>query len=1117
MALNIGELVGYVDLDDSGFEQGMAGAEGKFDAFGSRLGAAATAVGVAVGGALGAGLLGALDLQDANALVSAQLRLTQEESARIGNVAGDLYADAYGDSMEQVNEALRAVTAQMGGLGNVTDEELTKAGQKALDLSKILGTDVTRVTQIAGQAVRNGMAKDFDEAFDLIAAASSKTMPGLEDDLLDAIDEYGPFFDAVGITGPRAFGLLAQASQQGMYGIDKTGDAVKEFTIRATDMSTASVEAYDLIGLNAEKMADRILAGGDQAQGAFDKIIRGLLSIESPSERANAAIALFGTPVEDLAVNDIPDFLRSLVDTKSGLTDVAGAATDMGNTLNDTARVEITAFGRTVKTEVVEFLETRALPVITNLAGAARDQLGPAWEAVSGWLSQHRDAADEYLEPIGEAVAHLWEELGVLWDSLTNGEGTLTMVGELLMTAGGGMLFLGQQIGPAVELVADLVGWFAELPGPVQTAVLAFAGLTVLRPQLAGLGDTVRTGVTGALHGARDAADGARLRFMYLGDAARGAATGGIASLTGAIGRGAGQGLRAAAGGLLTVMGGPLGLAIAGVSIALGFLAQRHMEAKQAAAEQEAQADALGGTLDERTGAITRQTEELVAQQAAEEGVLDAATELGIAHEDVTQAALGNADALARVNEALDRSREAAVDEVWREHAAGLELMGAAEEDVTAAIHGDADARERLQNLGSISFHKDMAEATQRTSAEQEILSGFVDETAAALAREAEALVQADGAMSDTDPDPLAESMGVLADETADADTKARALDEALRILAGGSLSLEEAQGRANEAIRRVQEALAAATEEAGGNTSALFTNTGAIDTTTDAGWRLFQSVNSARESMAAEAQAARDLAIANGKDAKGGLDAARAASERVRSEFVRTAEQAGLSRRAARRLANQYGLIPDDVVTTLKATDRASGVADDAEERLRDYDGRNWIAELSALAYTSAAEDDLSYLARDRTVDLFIESHRYPGVPYLNQADGGVVTPAASGLMREPMIAAGGSNILWAEPETHGEAYIPLAASKRARSLDILREVADRFGYGLAQQDSGASAAMAGGGTTRLHGDDLAALASLMPSMDGATLRLQLGSEVVLATVVDAGKRRQESLGVVG
>jgi hypothetical protein len=43
--------------------------------------------------------------------------------------------------------------------------------------------------------------------------------------------------------------------------------------------------------------------------------------------------------------------------------------------------------------------------------------------------------------------------------------------------------------------------------------------------------------------------------------------------------------------------------------------------------------------------------------------------------------------------------------------------------------------------------------------------------------------------------------------------------------------------------------------------------------------------------------------------------------------------------------------------------------------------------------------------------------------------------------------IAHAGAMRLWAEPETGGEAYIPLSASKRSRSEDILDQVATRFG----------------------------------------------------------------------
>ncbi|HEY9409322.1 MAG TPA: phage tail tape measure protein [Pseudonocardia sp.] len=951
MSLNIGELVGYLQLDDSRFDQGLNSAEGKLSGFGGRAAAAGGVIGTGIAAALGAGFVAAVDVEAANAKVSAQLRLTEEESARVGEVAGGLYSSAYGDNMGHVNEAVRGLIVQMGDLGDISDEELSRAGAKALDLATIMGEDVTRVTQIAGQAVRNGLAKDIDEAFDLIAAASAKTMPGLEGDLLDAADEYGQFFSALGIDGPRAFGLLATASQQGMYGIDKTGDAVKEFTIRATDMSATSVAAYEAIGLNAEEMSDKVLAGGATASGAFDQIVKGLLAIESPSARANTAIALFGTPLEDLSVSEIPRFLESLIATESSLTDVAGAATEMGNTLNDTAQARITAFGRTLKTKLVDFIGGEAIPAVMRLASSVADHVGPVFADAREWV-------------------------GNLWEAFTEGEGVLGVAGDLLMGAGEGVQFLVQQIGPAVEIVGDLVGWLADLPAPVQAAGLAFLALSLARPQITSLGTAVKDNLGGAVRGIRDGLDAAALRTMYFGDAAKGAANGGVASLASAIGRSAGAGLRSAASGLLTVMGGPLGVAIAGVSLALGFLAQKHMEAKQAAAEQEAAAETLGATLDQRTGAITRETEALVAKAAAESGALDAARELGVATSDVTAAALGNIDAQERISEAVQQAQEAALGagNIWDTYAAQLTSAGLSMADVTAAADGNAQAQ--MAVLGAIQSGagswEEFGTLLSGTSGQVELLTTFVDAQRDAIEEQASAILDASGAMSDADPkvQTLTDSMSVLSDETASADTKARALNDALTVLSGGTFTLEEAQGRANEAVRRVEEAFVAATEAAGGNTAALFTSSGAIDTTTDAGWRLWQAVTDATGAMASEAQAARDLAIANGSDAAGGLDAARLASQRVRDSFVATATQALGSKEAAEALADAYGLIPDDVVTVLDASDKATPVVQGAQGELNAFDGRRARAEAGIdVTGIGQAERELASVARPRTV----------------------------------------------------------------------------------------------------------------------------------------------------
>lgn len=101
-------------------------------------------------------------------------------------------------------------------------------------------------------------------------------------------------------------------------------------------------------------------------------------------------------------------------------------------------------------------------------------------------------------------------------------------------------------------------------------------------------------------------------------------------------------------------------------------------------------------------------------------------------------------------------------------------------------------------------------------------------------------------------------------------------------------------------------------------------------------------------------------------------------------------------------------------------------------------------------------------------------------------QADGGVVDYYANGGMREnhvAQIAPAGAWRVWAEPETEGEAYIPLAMSKRARSVQILEETADRFDLMVVPKNATplADGAVSGG-------------RSSAPAQVGRTVILQVG-----------------------
>src|SRR5690606_25737734 len=102
-----------------------AGADGAANEVESSLGGIQTAAaGVAVGGLFMAGRQSAMDMQAAQAQLQQQCGLTEAEAARAGDAAGRVYSAGFGESVEEVGQAIGSVAQAMGGLGEVSDAEL---------------------------------------------------------------------------------------------------------------------------------------------------------------------------------------------------------------------------------------------------------------------------------------------------------------------------------------------------------------------------------------------------------------------------------------------------------------------------------------------------------------------------------------------------------------------------------------------------------------------------------------------------------------------------------------------------------------------------------------------------------------------------------------------------------------------------------------------------------------------------------------------------------------------------------------------------------------------------------------------------------------------------------
>ena len=289
--------------------------------------------------------------------LAAQLNLDPAEAEKAGRIAGSLYANAYGDSMEQVNDAVGAVASSLGNLTDTSEGEISALTASALALSQAFEVDVAQSAQTANTLIRNGLAKDGAEAFDLITASMQKMPAHLREEIFPVMDEYATYFQSLGFDGTAAMGMIVNASQDGQIAMDKAGDALKEFGIRATDLGDkGAVEAMEALGLEAEVMANDLLMGGDTAQAAFQKIVNGLLEIETPADQAAAAVALFGTPLEDLDKAKIPGFLTGLARSGDALGDVSDRAQEMAATLGEGPGAALEKLQRTIQQTLIDTL-----------------------------------------------------------------------------------------------------------------------------------------------------------------------------------------------------------------------------------------------------------------------------------------------------------------------------------------------------------------------------------------------------------------------------------------------------------------------------------------------------------------------------------------------------------------------------------------------------------------------------------------------------------------------------------------------------------------------------------------------------------------------------------------
>lgn len=297
------------------------------------------------------------DSQDAFQQFAAATGTATEEMGKYKDMINNVYKDNFGESINDVAEAMATVNQNMSYLD---DSALQRCTEYAYTLSDTFGYDVAESTRAADTLIKN-YGVSAREAFNLITQGAQSGMD-YSGEMIDSINEYSVQFKKLGLDAEDMFSIFANGAQNGAFNLDKVGDAVKEFSIRAIDGSDTTKQGFEALGMDAAKMAERLGAGGDSAKEAFNEVIKGLAEMDDPVAQSAAGVNLFGTMWEDLG----PQVITSMSTASDAIDKSRESVEGLVNVKYDTLSGALGGLWRTIQVDVLQPIGNQLIPYVTK-------------------------------------------------------------------------------------------------------------------------------------------------------------------------------------------------------------------------------------------------------------------------------------------------------------------------------------------------------------------------------------------------------------------------------------------------------------------------------------------------------------------------------------------------------------------------------------------------------------------------------------------------------------------------------------------------------------------------------------------------------------------------------
>jgi TP901 family phage tail tape measure protein len=983
------------------------------------------------------------------------------------------------------SQALQAFSLDASNAARVSDILAGAANASSAEM-----TGIAQGLQQAG-TVANQFDVSIDDTATSLAMMANAGIQGsdagtlLKSALLAVTDQGKPAQQAIDDLGLSIYD--ANGKFVGMRSLmEQLQDASENMTDEQYQAATATLfgsDAMRLAGIAAEQGGE----GFDKLKGAVTRQGQAAEVAAAQTEGLPGAIGrvqnAWETAQTQIYEATEGGMVAALNVTSDALTGVADLITGPGFTIGGQIFENIGGQAKYLADGAVS-----AGNAIANVLVPGATDLSSAFTVVKGSLSGLDDGLSSWAVPVASAavVAFASNFVG-LTGKLNAGSGAIARFGQEIRVQQSLARGYGKEVG-TVGAAVDVLrsrheGLDRTLSNASRSYLSSSAGLRTMSSQH-------RAAALAAKNQALESTNafntidriGSQMGHSFIatttnmGAHAKGFASGGLAVMKGAMG-----GVGKAAGGLVDALGGPWSLAIMGASWAIGELVQKHQEAARAEEEHKQTQQELKNSLDPTTGAITEQTRALQEKKLEETGALDAARQLGIATGTLTDAINGNAAAQREVqgatagaikeaisnSDAYKHAAETMKTDAWFQAGVDVDTFKQALQGVPEAVDKVNSVDGGAEMLGKL---RDEINGSEDAAAKLGLQIGDLNKD-----------------MEQSKANAMADSLNNLkrqSEQTGDAlkilgDRQFTIEDEkTIKVSAEG---IEEVRGQLEGVGVKVSQPMngqVSLTLENGADIPALLDSIGIKLSQTPDGYIQIHADDLDKASADLDAMGIKVATLPNGHlgiDTNSpevmarlqelGLAAKNPITGKVEIDWnaiLTSDERMNLLRDNVQAGANGHANITDNTgdananVNNMRDNVKAGAqgkatITDNAEQT------RNHITTtLSAENTNTQSRHDISIFRHIR--DIFEKADGGIMAPVETFADGGTrVQKAVAQRARsshEPShdahIAPAGSYRVFAESETGGEAYIPLAQSKRKRSEHILNTVARQFGYAL-------------------------------------------------------------------